>query len=183
MQLQAVMWLALPLFVAGGSALLAYFIMQARLEVAVSKEREALAEAQGIINAQKSTMEERVKAVQEATRRTTMDEMMKEFRVEERSYVRESKSLESATRTMVTQERMFFRNIPLSEWRDHEMVVEESSQGLALSPANQTSVEFANALPPAETPKSNDRVFPIDQPAKAPAREKRSLAHAGFGAQ
>jgi len=183
MQLQAVMWLALPLFVAGGSALLAYFIMQARLEVAVSKEREALAEAQGIINAQKSTMEERVKAVQEATRRTTMDEMMKEFRVEERSYVRESKSLESATRTMVTQERMFFRNIPLSEWRDHEMVVEESSQGLALSPANQAPVEFANALPPAETPKSNDRVFPIDQPAKAPAREKRSLAHAGFGAQ
>src|SRR6185503_6049669 len=142
MQIQAVLWLALPLFVAGGSALLAYFIMQARLEVAVSKEREALAEAQGIINAQKSTMEERVKAVQEATRRTTMDEMMKEFRVEERSYVRESKSLDSAKRTMVTQERMFFRNIPLSEWRDHEMVIEDNLDGLALSPASHGSVEF-----------------------------------------
>ena len=191
MQVQAVMWLALPLFVAGGSALLAYFIMQARLEVAVSKEREALAEAQGIINAQKSTMEERVKAVQEATRRATMDDMMKDFRMEERSYVRESKSLDSAKRTMVTQERMFFRNIPLSDWREHEMVVEDNLQGLALSPANHGSVEFAGALTAGEGPSQGDgegapRVHPIDQP-KSPARDKRGLphsgAHAAFGAQ
>jgi hypothetical protein len=185
MQVQAVLWLALPLFVAGGSALLAYFIMQARMEVAVAKEREALAEAQAIINAQKSTMEERVKAVQEATRRTTMDEIMKEFRVEERSYVRESRSLDSAKRTMVTQERMFFRNIPLSDWREHEMVVEDNLQGPTLS-AGAGSVEFANALPPGR-PEVSDRVYPIDQPldqrGKAPARDKRSLAHAGFGAQ
>jgi len=194
MQVQAILWLALPLFVAGGSALLAYFIMQARMEVAVAKQREALAEAQAIINAQKTTMEERVKAVQEATRRTTMDEMMKEFRVEERSYVRESKSLDSAKRTMVTQERMFFRNIPLSDWRDHEMVVEDNKQGVALSAANTGSVEFGNALPPAETPsadgareglvalsKATDRVFPITQPGRTPNRDKR--ASAGFGAQ
>ena len=191
MQVQAVMWLALPLFVAGGSALLAYFIMQARLEVAVSKEREALAEAQAMLSAQKTTMEERVKAVQEATRRATTDDLMKEFRVEERSYVRESKSLESAKRTVVTQERMFFRNIPLSDWRDHEMVVEDNHQGLALSAANPGSVDFANALPPAEgalaVTQPADRIFPIDQPlgqrGKAPGREKRNLAHAGFGAQ
>jgi len=193
MQVQAVMWLALPLFVAGGSALLAYFIMQARLEVAVSKEREALAEAQGIINAQKSTMEERVKAVQEATRRATMDDMMKEFRMEERSYVRESKSLDSAKRTMVTQERMFFRNIPLSDWREHEMVVEDNLQGLALSPANGRSteglVELAGAITAAKDRGHDDveaqdppRVYPIDQP-KSPPREKRPLTLAGFGAQ
>jgi hypothetical protein len=69
------------------------------------------------------------------------------------------------------------------------MVVEDNLQGLALSPANAGSVQFANALPPGkdsdsdEAPKPNDRVFPIDQPARPPAREKRSLAHAGFGAQ
>ena len=165
MQLQAILWLALPLFVAAGSALLAYFIMQARMEVAVAKVREGLAEAEAMLGAQKTTLEERLKAVQEATRRTTTDELMKEFRVEERSYVRESKSLDSAKRTVVTQERMFFRNIPLSDWRDHEMVIEDNSQGLALSAAEQ--------------PEPADRVFPINQPI----REKRSLAQAGFGAQ
>ena len=167
MQLQAILWLALPLFVAAGSALLAYFIMQARMEVAVAKVREGLAEAEAMLGAQKTTLEERLKAVQEATRRTTTDELMKEFRVEERSYVRESKSLDSAKRTVVTQERMFFRNIPLSDWRDHEMVIEDNSQGLALSAAEQVSPEPA------------DRVFPINQPI----REKRSLVQAGFGAQ
>ena len=167
MQLQAILWLALPLFVAAGSALLAYFIMQARMEVAVAKVREGLAEAEAMLGAQKTTLEERLKAVQEATRRATTDELMKEFRVEERSYVRESKSLDSAKRTVVTQERMFFRNIPLSDWRDHEMVIEDNSQGLALSAAEQVS------------PEPVDRVFPINQPI----REKRSLAQAGFGAQ
>jgi len=62
---------------------------------------------------------------------------------------------------------------------------------LALSPANPGSVEFAHALPaPAEAPKPSDRVFPIDQLAdqrgKGPVRDtrdKRTLAHAGFGAQ
>jgi hypothetical protein len=168
MQLQAVLWLALPLFVAGGSALLAYFIMQARLEVAVAKEREALAEAQAIINAQKSTMEERVRAAQEAARRAAMDELMQEFRVEERSYVRESKALDSARRTMVTQERIYFRNIPLSDWREHEMVVEDNLQGPALAAA-PAEVEITPALPPA------------GDAASRPA--KRPLAYAGFGAQ
>lgn len=167
MQLEAIMWLALPLFVAAGSALLAYFIMQARLEVAVAKEREALAEAQAIINAQKSTMEERIKAAQEAARRAALDELMQEFRVEERSYVRESKAPGSAKRTMVTQERMYFRNIPLSDWREHEMLVEDNLQGPALSPP-PNPVEVSAALPPA---------------GEAPRPAKRALAYAGFGAQ
>ena len=46
MHLDALLWLFLPVFVAGGSALLSFYIMQAKMEVAVSKERETLAEAQ-----------------------------------------------------------------------------------------------------------------------------------------
>ena len=44
MHLEALVWLFLPVFVAGGSALLSFYIMQAKMEVAVSKERETLAE-------------------------------------------------------------------------------------------------------------------------------------------
>jgi hypothetical protein len=125
MHMDAFLWLFLPVFVAGGSALLSFYIMQARMEVALSKERETLAEARATIGTQRVTMEERIKATEETTKRRSLDEFMQDFRVEERSYVRESKSLSASKRTMVMQERLFFRNIPLSNWIEREMVVEE----------------------------------------------------------
>jgi hypothetical protein len=97
------------------------------MEVALAKERESLAEARATITSQKVTMEERIKATEEATKRIAMDEFMADFRVEERSYARESKSLTASKKTMVMQERLFFRNIPLSNWIEHEMVVEEGT--------------------------------------------------------
>src|ERR1700675_1390700 len=125
MHMDAFLWMFLPVFVAGGSALLSFYIMQAKMEVALAKERESLAEARATITSQKVTMEERIKATEEATKRRSLDEFMQDFRVEERSYVRENKSLTAMRKTMVMQERLFFRNIPLSNWVEHEMVVEE----------------------------------------------------------
>jgi hypothetical protein len=125
MPMDAFLWLFLPVFVAGGSALLSFYIMQARMEVALAKERESLAEARATISSQKVTMEERLKATEESTKRVALDEFMQDFRVEERSYVRESKSLSASKKHMVMQERLFFRNIPLSNWIEREMLVEE----------------------------------------------------------
>src|SRR5271155_209155 len=127
MHMEAFLWMFLPVFVAGGSALLSYYIMQARMEVALAKERESLAEARATITSQKVTMEERIKATEEATKRLAMDEFMADFRVDERSYARESKSLTASRKTMIMQERLFFRNIPLSNWIEHEMIVEEGA--------------------------------------------------------
>src|SRR5579871_4381462 len=125
MHMDAFLWMFLPVFVAGGSALLSYYIMQAKMEVALSKERENLAEARATISSHKITIEERIKATEEATKRHALDEFMQDFRVEERSYVRESKSSAASRKSMVMQERLFFRNIPLSNWIEHEMLVEE----------------------------------------------------------
>ena len=36
MQMEAFLWMFLPVFVAGGSALLSYYVMQARMEVAIA---------------------------------------------------------------------------------------------------------------------------------------------------
>jgi hypothetical protein len=127
MHMDAFLWMFLPVFVAGGSSLLSFYIMQARMEVALARERESLAEARATITSQKITMEERIKATEEATKRIAMDEFMQDFRVDERSYARESKSLNASKKTMVMQERLFFRNIPLSNWIEHEMVVEEGT--------------------------------------------------------
>ena len=123
--MDAFLWMFLPVFVAGGSALLAYYITQAKMEVAIAKERESLAEARATISSQKTTLEERIKATEESTKRVALDEFMQDFRVEERSYVRESRSLSASKKTMVMQERLFFRNIPLSNWIEREMIVEE----------------------------------------------------------
>ena len=127
MHSDAVLWLFLPLVIAAGSALLAFAIMQARLEVAVSKEREALAEAQACIQCNKITFEERLKATAESSRRQALDDFMQDIRVEERSYLRESKSMFSSKKLMVVQERLYFRNIPLSNWVEHEMLLEEGA--------------------------------------------------------
>jgi hypothetical protein len=123
--MDAMLWLLLPLFVAAGSALMAYFLMQSKLEVAVAKERETLAEARAVISTSQKTMEETVRATEEMARRKALDEFLADFRVEERHYMRESKSLFLNRKSMVLQERLFFRNIPLSNWVEHEMVVED----------------------------------------------------------
>ena len=149
MQMEAFLWLFLPVFVAGGSALLSYFVMQARMEVALAKERESLAEARAMISAHKVTLDERVKATEEACKRQALDDFMHDIRVDERSYVRESKSLNGSKKTMVMQERVFFRNIPLSNWIEREMLIED---GLETRQLPAESLFTPVALPTVETP-------------------------------
>lgn len=140
----AILWIMLPLFVAAGTALLAFYIMQARLEVAVAKERESLVEAQTEIRNHAKLIEEKVKATEETTMRKSFDQFLGDFRVEERHYMRENKSMFVNRKALVLQERLFFRNIPLSNWVEHEMVVEEGSDAKAL--AQQASIFSTRSL-------------------------------------
>jgi hypothetical protein len=202
MHMDAFLWLFLPVFVAGGSALLSYYIMQAKMEVALARERESLVEARAIITSQKVTMEERIKATEESTKRIAMDDFMHDFRVEERSYVRESRSLTASKKSMVMQERLFFRNIPLSNWIEHEMVVEE---GRDLDQLPKDSVFTTSTVTSSLDASSNAASSPItsmaagesrlpiskmlgefDAPPPKPTRESVSLIHTrivAFGAQ
>ena len=140
----------LPVFIAAGSALLSFSIMQARMDVAIAREREVLAEAKASINTYKVTLEDRIRAAEEETRRKALNEFMQEFRVEERSYVRENKSASSRRKTMVLQERLYFRNIPLSNWVDHEMTMEENSVDAQDLPSG-FSVFTTKSIPEVET--------------------------------
>jgi hypothetical protein len=123
--MDGLIWMFLPLFIAAGSALLSFYIMQARMEVAIAKERETLAQVRATLDSQQQVMEERIRTAEETTQRKAFDSFLGDFRVEERHYVRESKSLFMNKKSMVLQERLFFRNIPLSNWVEHEMTVEE----------------------------------------------------------
>lgn len=152
MQLEAFLWLFLPVFVAGGSALLSYYIMQARMEVALAKERETLAEARATIVSHKITLEERVRATEESSKRKALDDFMQDIRIEERSYVRETKLLDGARKTMVMQERLFFRNIPLSNWIEHEMVVEDGQHRIQLPKESVFAPATLSSTAPTQIP-------------------------------
>ncbi len=146
MQVDALIWVLLPVFVAAGSALLSYSIMHARMEVAIARERATLAEAHASINTYRITMEERIRATEEETRRKALNDFMQEFRVEERHYTRENKTASMRRKTMILQERLFFRNIPLSNWVEHEMTMEENSSQSPEEALDQLSSFSAKAI-------------------------------------
>jgi outer membrane murein-binding lipoprotein Lpp len=149
MSVDAFLWVLLPVFIAAGSSLLSFFVMQAKLDVAVSQEREIIAKLQAQLQAQQQSVEDKVHAAEEGAKRTSFDTFLADIRVEERHYVRESKSSSSTKKAMVLQERIYFRNLPLSNWVEHEMTVEEGGDLVRLAKAASV---FSGALAaPGET--------------------------------
>jgi len=121
------LWIGLPLFVAVGSALLTYALMQERIESAVAKERERTIEAQAKLAAHGEVSEERIRAAEEVARRRSLDDFFADLHVEERRYPRSAKSLFTERKSIVVQERLWFRNIPLSGWVEHEVLTGDSA--------------------------------------------------------
>jgi hypothetical protein len=109
------------------SATLVYFVMQSRHDVQLAEQRESLAEARATLEAQKQSLAGMLKSVEETTRRTALDQFLSEIRVEERHYLRENKMLFVSRKSVVVRERIFFRNLPLSSWVEHEIPYEEGA--------------------------------------------------------
>jgi len=80
---------------------------------------------------------------EETAQRKAFDQFLMDFRVEERRYLRESKSHFSNKRSVIMQERLYFRNIPLSNWVEHEMPLLDGSDVELL---DKSSVFSARAL-------------------------------------
>ncbi|HVW84020.1 MAG TPA: hypothetical protein VHB50_05050 [Bryobacteraceae bacterium] len=120
-------WVVTSAFSALTAGGLVYFIMQSRMEVLLAQQREELAGAKSALAAQKEALEESLKQKEDSVRRKAMDEFLADIRVEERHYVREHKMLFLNRKCLVRQERIFFRNIPLSNWVEQEMPFEEGA--------------------------------------------------------
>ena len=125
--MDALLLFVLPGFCAVVSGLLMFYVMQARTEVSLAREREAAAEARGALEEQKKAMADALKAAEETGRRLALDDFLADLRIEQRHYTREHKVLFLQRRSLVLQERIFFRNIPLSNWIEHEIVLEEGA--------------------------------------------------------
>ena len=121
-------WVFFLVFLAAAlSGSVVYFLMQARL-------KEAL------------------KSTEESTKRKALDEFLADMRVEERHYVREHKLLFMRRKSVVMQERMYFRNIPLSNWIEQERLLEEGADIDDM--ARSLSIFDPNVLLPGAKPQT-----------------------------
>jgi len=131
----AIGWVIIPFLIAIGSAVIAVFIVQHRMEVQLAKERQALSEARASIEAQKKTLEELDALRKDKAAHQAVDDFLSEIRTEQRHFVRDQKLLFGDRKCLVVQERLFFRNLPLCNWVQHEVAVEEGDDVHALARA------------------------------------------------
>src|SRR5689334_14014827 len=128
-------WVSLALIVAVGaaSAVITYLVTRLRMERASAERARALAEAVASLENVKANFEETAKSIEENARRKALDEFLADLHVEERRYVREHRVLFAHRKSLVLEERIFFRNIPISSWVEHEVPVEEGADLDALA--------------------------------------------------
>jgi hypothetical protein len=129
--MESLVWILLPGFAAVASGVLAWFVMQSRMEVALAQQRERLAETRGALDAERtalgSTLDISVRAAEATAKHEALENFLGELRVEQRHYTRENRMLLQNRKSLVLQERMYFRNIPLSDWIEHEVTVDEGA--------------------------------------------------------
>jgi hypothetical protein len=144
-----VLEILLPFVAALGSGIIVFLITQARMQVALAREREALTETRAVLAQQMKAAEERTKAAEAEARRRALDEFLSDVRVEERHYLRQSTSPDRRRKCLVIQERIYFRNIPLSSWIEHELPFEEGTdiEGLIRSGSVFSSARLRSPHP------------------------------------
>ena len=105
--------------------------MQSRMEVALAQQREQMAERRGALEAERTAMESTLdislRAAEATAKHEALENFLGELRVEQRHYTRENRMLMGNRRSLVLQERMYFRSIPLSDWIEHEIAVDEGA--------------------------------------------------------
>jgi hypothetical protein len=132
------LWVLMPAFTAAGAALLICFMMRCRMDEAIARERGALKELQSALIAQRQLLESAISDAKAEAKRMAFDEFLDDFRVEQRQYVRKSRVFFMSRQTLVVRERILFRNLPLSNWVEHSVTLEESvgaaysTQGLTI---------------------------------------------------
>jgi CRISPR/Cas system CMR subunit Cmr6 (Cas7 group RAMP superfamily) len=120
------LWILVPGFTAAGSALLICFMMRCRMDEAIAREKGALKELQSALVVQRQMLEGAICDAKAEAKRAAFDEFLNDFRVEQRQYVRNSKLFFMNKRTLVLRERILFRNLPLSNWTEQTITLDES---------------------------------------------------------
>jgi hypothetical protein len=98
-------WVGLPGMVSVGSAALVWMFMQARMQLLATNCRAAIAEAE------KAAVESRPR----------LEDLLAELRLERRQFLRRTTGVRGAETTILTLERLYFRQVPLTGWMQEEI--------------------------------------------------------------
>ena len=101
---EIVFWVLLPALVALGAAYLVWLLMQARIQVLTAHYQTAVARV-------------------EQERGPALDELLAELRVERRRFLRRLPGPKGLETTVITQERLYLRNLPLTGWMQEELTL------------------------------------------------------------
>ena len=104
---ELVFWIILPALVALGAAYLVWLLMQARIQVLAAHYQTAVAKVEGDYS----------------SRRPSADELLAELRIERRRFLRRTPGPKGLETTLITQERLYLRNIPLTSWMQEELAL------------------------------------------------------------
>lgn len=102
---ELVFWILVPAVVAVGVAYLVWLLMQARIQVLTAHYQTAVTKVESDC----------------AVRRPSADELLAELRIERRRFLRRVPGPKGAETTLITQERLYLRNIPLTSWMQEEL--------------------------------------------------------------
>ena len=102
-----------------------------------------MAQSRGTLEAEKNSLEQALSSARESARREALDEFLADVHVEQRHYIRDNKLLFQNRKALVLEERLFFRNIPLSNWIQHEIVLQEGEDA---EKAARTLTSFADVV-------------------------------------
>jgi hypothetical protein len=125
-------WLILPGLVAAGSAALVWMLMQARMQLLAANFKTALAHAEK----------------EAAENRPRLEDLLAELRLERRQFLRKTAGFRGSETTVLTLERLCFRQVPLTGWMQEEIPLGGGEplpgQTLLIQPASQPDAADAS---------------------------------------
>ena len=129
-----VFWIVLPGLVALGAAYLVWLLMQARVQVLTARYQTEVAKVE----------------TDSCAHRPALEDVLAELRTERRRFLRRVPGPHGYETTVITQERLYLRNIPLTGWMQEELplgsgeeVAPETAAVPLLEPAGMQAVTVA----------------------------------------
>lgn len=110
-----------------GLGTLAWYLGRVQTDVRWARRREAEAGRTARLRVERQVAEERMHAATEAARRQALDEFLSQLRAEERAWLKKRDTGRERRRSVVVEERLCFRNLPISNWNQQELTFYSSS--------------------------------------------------------
>ena len=124
-----------------GLGAITWYLGRIQIEVRWARRREAEAERNARLQLEPEVAAERTRAVEESAGRKAMDQFLSEIHAEERAHLRQRDFGTQRIRSVVVEERLCFRNLPMSNWSQQELTFYTASG----------APDVSKMLPPSES--------------------------------